>query len=262
MRVGCHAVLFREQIVDDGESIIAAADRIGYDGIEIGSRFYGVANRQGLLDRFADRRIELSGMHVGTGWDAWIAGPAGEQAKVVEVARFLAGFPNRNVIMSCGAPKGDVDAAMAARAINAAAAACRRAGARLHYHNHSWEFEHDAVLFRALRDNAPDLHFALDLGWVEKIGADQYALLDELQGRVSYVHVRDLGTDDFVDLGDGNTDLDRLAKTLSRVLGADGWLVVEYEYGDKEMERYRRAYDYLSKLGVASAPEIPERSRP
>lgn len=250
MRLGCHAVLFRERIVDQGESIIAAANSIGYEGIEIGSRFYGVKEKDALLARFAGKRIGLSGMHVGTKWDAWISDPAGEQAKAVEVARFLDGFPNRNVIMSCGAPEGEIDPAAAARAMNAAAAACRDEGAMLHYHNHGWEYEGEKVLYRALRDHAGNLSLCLDLGWIEKAGADPLGVLREVGDRVSYVHVRDWGTDDFVDLGEGTTDLAALVAGLSPVLGSDGWLVVEYEYGDQEMERYERAFACLRSLDV------------
>ena len=253
MRIGCHAVLFRDRIVHEGESIIAAADEIGYQGIEIGSRFYGVENRDGLRQLFSNRTIELSGMHVGTTLDGWSNDPAAEEQKILEVVRFLEPFPNRNVIMSCQAANSDVPESSdrlsaAACAIDAAADSCRQAGAKLHYHNHWWEFENEASIYNALRDESPSLSFALDLGWVEKSGADTARVLRELSGRLSYVHLRDLGEEGFVDLGSGSTDIVGLMRSLSSVLGEDGFLIVEYEDGPQEMDRYRRAFDYLARV--------------
>ena len=252
MRIGCHAVLFQERIVEEGDAIISKADEIGFEGIEIGSRFFGVENKNGLESFFAGKRIELSGMHVGTTWDGWITDPDGQREKVLEVARFLDGFPNRNVIMSCKAPGGEIDVAGAARAIDAAAAACAQEGAILHYHNHGWEYEVGATMYSALRDHAPKLSFALDLGWVENAGGDVLGVIGEVADRVSYVHIRDRGSDGFADLGEGNTDLKAIIDALRPVLGETGFMVVEYEEGEQDMERYRRALAYVR--GPAGVP--------
>ena len=89
------------------------------------------------------------------------------------------------------------------------------------------------------------LSFALDLGWVVKTGIGALEVIEELRGRLSYVHLRDWSGSQFVDIGEGTTDIDGLVTALGPVLGDDGWLVVEYETGPQEMERYERAYERL-----------------
>ena len=57
------------------------------------------------------------------------------------------------------------------------------------------------------------------------------------------------GSKECVDLGNGVTDLPGIIALAKEVIGPDGWIVVEYESGEKDYNRYIKAREYLKKIG-------------
>ncbi|AEE97429.1 hypothetical protein [Mahella australiensis] len=49
MHLGCHAVLFRDRIKSETENITKGLSETGFEGSEIGSRFFGTDEKQKLL---------------------------------------------------------------------------------------------------------------------------------------------------------------------------------------------------------------------
>ena len=84
---------------------------------------------------------------------------------------------------------------------------------QVHYHNHSWEFCDNGLLWFALADQAPDVQFALDTGWALASGYDPVMLIERYPGRFGYVHLRDCkkaadpGAQTFSDVHKGFVDL-------------------------------------------------------
>jgi len=76
-----------------------------------------------------------------------------------------------------------------------AAQKIRDLGAKLHYHNHWFEFnelEGKQIIQRILEDFPADvLDFTLDLGWAAYGGADVLALIRQMEGRLSCIHLKD-----------------------------------------------------------------------
>lgn len=76
-----------------------------------------------------------------------------------------------------------------------AAQKIRDLGAKLHYHNHWFEFnelEGKQIIQRILEDFPADvLDFTLDLGWAAYGGADVPALIRQMEGRLSCIHLKD-----------------------------------------------------------------------
>ena len=66
----------------------------------------------------------------------------------------------------------------------------------LGYHNHAHEFMRPdgggPALFDVLIDEAPEVALELDVYWAAVAGVDPARLLERLQGRVDYLHVKDL----------------------------------------------------------------------
>ena len=71
MRLGCHAVLFREKIKSDTEGIIKGLSETGFQGSEVGSRFFGTEEKEMLLEILDKYNYQLSGMHVGVPLKDW-----------------------------------------------------------------------------------------------------------------------------------------------------------------------------------------------
>jgi sugar phosphate isomerase/epimerase len=136
-----------------------------------------------------------------------------------------------------------------ARELNDLALLAKKQGVTVHYHNHSWEFENDALIFKSIGRYASDLCFGLDTGWAFYSGYDPVELMDQYPGRFHYVHIRDFNktTREFVDLGSGDMDFTRLMKKLSDILGPEDWAVVEYETGAEDMNRYKLAFEYMKQ---------------
>lgn len=251
MHLGCHAVLFRDRIKSETENIIKGLAETGFEGSEIGARFFGTDEKEILLKMLDKYNYQLSGMHVGVPLGDWANPEKREEQKrnVLAVAKFVRDMPNKNVIMSGSKLEEGTDLKAAAEAIEEAARECLKLGVKLNYHNHAWEFEDNAKIFKALVKYAPSLYFALDLGWVYKGGFDPVEVVKQHRGRISYVHLRDPNENkEFVNLGEGIFDYPKLMSLLEEVLGEDGWAIVEYEEGEQDFGRYKRAKAFLDSV--------------
>ena len=105
-------------------------------------------------------------------------------------------------------------------------------GLRFLYHTHRHEFKSidGRTGFERLVELVdPSVEFELDLGWAGVAGADPYALLTEFGDRITTVHLKDMdfSSETFVNLGDGDLDVERGAKTAIEA-GVE-WLIYEHE---------------------------------
>ena len=250
MRLGCHAVLFRERIKSETAHILQRLAGTGFKGVEIGSRFFGTENKQYLKVVMDKNGMELSGMHVGGQLKGWIENEDEMAEKVLAVAEFLKDMPNKNIVMSGSKVEDDIDLKWVARNIEKVAQKCMERGIKLHFHNHAWEFENDGKIIKVLAEYAPSLYFSLDLGLVYAGGFDPVEVLKQHAGRVSYVHLRDPNEDgkEFVEIGEGIFDYPVLMGVLQDILGDDGWAIVEYEGGAQDFERYAKAKVFLDSV--------------
>ena len=265
MKLGCHCVLFRERIATETEFVLTNMAATGFQGVEMGARFFGTERKDELKAALEKAGIELAALHVGVPMDVWQNEPEKAIETVLQAARFIVDFPNKNLTMSAS-PCDNLEQVVAA--MNKAAIACREMDVRLNYHTPAAEFNvNDAAMYKALRDHAPDICFGFDLGWIQKGGYDLYEVLEENRGRVSYVHLRDFGglsylpadaevkedyssyvgkaTPFFPDLGGGETDFKKLLAYLKEYLPEDGWAIVEYETGEQDFDRYTKAKAFL-----------------
>lgn len=249
MKLGCHAVLFRERIKNETETILKGLAATGFQGLEIGSRFFGTEDKSRLTDLLAQYQLELSGMHVGGVLKEWQDNEEEMAAKVLKVASFLKDMPNRNIVMSGNPFEGEADLPTIARNIEKVVQKCRDLGVRIHYHNHDWEFANNGAIFNALVEYAPSLYFGFDLGWVYVGGYNPFEIVKTYRSRITYVHLRDPqgAGKEFADLGRGIFDYPKLLKELQPVL-ANGWAVVEYEEGQQDFGRYTHAKAFLDRV--------------
>ncbi|GMQ62995.1 sugar phosphate isomerase/epimerase family protein [Vallitalea maricola] len=249
MKLGCHAVLFKEKIKEDTENTIKLLSSTGFKGSEIGSRFFGTDDKKYLLNILDRYNYQVTGMHIGSPLEEWDINSEETTNKILKVAEFVKDMPNKNVIMSTKRFSGTEEQLIkAAKNINNAAIKCQEMGVKLNLHNHIWEFENDGYIFKNLVEYAPNLNLGLDLGWVYASGFNPIEVVENHANRISYVHLRDINeNNEFVDLGEGIIDFNKLLKVLRNTLGEDGWAVVEYEHGEQDINRYIRAYNFLEK---------------
>ena len=68
MKIGCHAVLFTNRILTETENILSGLKSTGCEGVEIGSRFFGLDKREYLLETLNSQGLYLAGLHVSVQW--------------------------------------------------------------------------------------------------------------------------------------------------------------------------------------------------
>lgn len=275
MRIGCHAVLFADKIATQTDDILESLHRTGGEGVEIGARFFGLEKSSELKQKLENNGVVLSGLHVSIKLTDVLDDSGKVEESLKKAASFLKVMPDRNIIMTGMAidnpaeNEGKMDARLSdpgsvrqiASRLDKMEVALKNAGVQLHYHNHSWEFKNDGLIFFMLAENAPHISFALDTGWAAVSGYDPVELVSRYPGRFHYVHLRDYnmalaeGTSSFKDLqngfteiGEGNMDFPRLLAKLKEVMASSDWAVIEYEKGAANCTRYTRAVGYLKKV--------------
>lgn len=276
MKIGCHAVLFTNRILTETENILSGLKSTGCEGVEIGSRFFGLDKREYLLETLNSQGLYLAGLHVSVQWLDLLNKPEAAEESILKGAEFLQVMPYKNIILTgmigAGpsiAGEAERDPALRdpqtvekmAKSLNEMAKKAADRGVSVNYHNHCWEFENDGLLFHSLMEYAPQVNFALDTGWAAVSGYDPVGLIEAAPDRFHYVHLRDFKKEimegnktfaqkqeGYVDLGTGDMDYRKLTDVLKKAMGPDDWAVIEYEKGEVSFERYQRAVDYLKEL--------------
>ena len=281
MRFGAHCVLYGTEIASNPDGVLGRLARAGAEGCEIGQRFFGTENRDGLLTALENNHVEMSGMHCGgLKLIDLIREPEKAEAALYSTARFVAPMKNKNVIATGGAAFEEIQdlpvgagaielelhdpelVKMAAVKLNEMVKKIKdELGVQVHYHNHSWEFADNGLIWNTLVREAPDLKFALDIGWAAVSGFEPVNLLETCAERIDYVHLRDYKKSEegqkkkfsevhsgYVNLGTGDMNYVNLFPILDRVLGKNGWAIVEYEIGNFDETSYASALSYLRGL--------------
>jgi sugar phosphate isomerase/epimerase len=283
MKLGGHCVLFGPAIKEDTSGTLRKLSFAGAEGCEIGQRFFGLDARDQLTQALAENNIQLAGLHCnGLHLKDLLHEPEKAREALWKAAEFVAPLENKNVIAT--GSTGDPMEVMANRALGEGAAdpelhiaenaetiarnlnmitreIKEKTGVQVHYHNHSWEFADNGLLWFALAEHAPDLYFALDTGWAAASGYDPVDLLDRYPERFHYVHLRDYTGDEksaeqkfsdvhkgFITLGTGKMNYPRLMRKLNTVLDKNDWAIVEYEIGNFNENSYLRAISYLKGI--------------
>lgn len=279
MKIGGHCVLFGPEVATNTQEVFNRLKYAGAEGCELGQRFFGVENAAGLTQALHDSGMALAGMHANNlKLIDLLHNPEQAEKALMEVGRLVANFPDKNIIatggcsnmeqmrntkLGQGAPEPELHDAEAVRKMaqtlnDIVRRVKEETGAQVHYHNHSWEFADNGLIWFALAEYAPDLMFALDTGWTAVSGFDPVELLEKYPGRFHYVHLRDLKKPEnpasmmfteahggFWDLGAGDMNYPRLMRVLDKVLDKEDWAIVEYELGNFDQNSYTKAISYL-----------------
>lgn len=277
MQLGCHAVLFTDKIATDTSGVLAGLHSAGAQGTELGIRFFGVEKNIELRQALEVEEMVLAGLHVALPLLDFLDSDGTKNAMDAfkNAAVFLQVMPHKNIIFTGIVPNTGDEPNLGDDRLTDPKTLCTMAenigeiarliyseyGVRINYHNHNWEYANDNAIFDALVKYAPDLFFALDVGWVAVAGRDPFELIPTLKGRLKYVHLRDYDRakadactlpsemdKSYVDIGHGDMDFPRLMNLLQQVMGDDSWAVIEYEKGPVEFKRYADAVKFIKAI--------------
>lgn len=186
-QVGLQLYTLRRELSEDFEGTLAKVSELGYKEME----FAGYYNRSaGEIRRILDANgmtspaahIQLAAVRADIQREIDFAAELGQQYIVVP---FLA--PNERTYD---------DYQRLVETLNSAGEACKNAGLKIGYHNHSFEFEptNGIIPFDyILAETDPDLvDMELDLYWLANAEVDPLAYFQNHPGRWSMLHVKDM----------------------------------------------------------------------
>lgn len=183
----------REEMERDFTGSIERLARIGYAGVEFAGN-YGGLDVPGMKALLQDNGLDCISAHIG--FD-----------KTEESIDYMAGIGARYIICPSARVNDYESAMVAVGELNRLGAACKKAGLKYGYHNHTSEFRTHAgkyLLEHMIENTDPDtVVFQLDVGWCVTAGADAVAFIQKHAGRFELIHAKEagevVGTDDIID---------------------------------------------------------------
>ena len=219
--IGIQLYTLRNEIKKDVAGTIKAVADAGYKQVEC----YGFPNADAMIDAAKENGLAVNSTHFE--WDSVVnpdqkgVQPFGEILEKANkiglkhlVIPYLADKNRRNLD----------DYKLLCQRCNKAAEEAKKAGIQLAYHNHAFEFEPmdgGKTGYDVLIDEfSADMHFEVDVFWIQVGGKDPVKLVRDLKGRVSQLHLKDLNKsvktpeyggipkEAFEELGDGVIDME------------------------------------------------------
>lgn len=140
--------------------------------------------------------------------------------------------------------------------VNTLAMKCNKAGLKLLYHNHDFEFKKDVdgivpIEYLLQNTDARYVNFEIDLYWAVKAGADPAAYFKKHPGRFKAWHLKDMDDQGrFAPVGKGNIDFSKLAE-MKKLAGLE-YSFVEQDLtfdGMSPLEAVKISHESIGKLG-------------
>jgi sugar phosphate isomerase/epimerase len=257
--IGIQLYTLRNQLKADTPGTIKAVADAGYNQVEA----YGFPDANNMIKAAKDNGLNVRSSHFA--WEA-VTNPEKkgvpafadilEKAKTVGLSHLVIPYihgHNRKTLD---------DYKRLAERCNKGAELAKSAGIQLAYHNHAFEFEvkdGDKTGYDILvAEFAAAMKFEVDVFWVKVGGADPVALIRELKGRVSQLHLKDLKTgstvpnfgrvakDAFDELGDGMIPMEPIIDVAAEA----GVAIchVEQDQSPDPIASVRKSINYLKTL--------------
>ena len=134
--------------------------------------------------------------------------------------------------------------------LNIAGEKCKKAGIKLCYHNHDFEFAKNNnrypmdILFGADEDL---VKFEMDLYWVAKAGMDPIALFNQHPGRFPLMHLKDMDKTEqhsFTEVGNGSIDFKTILKHQKKA-GLKYFFVEQDKCPGSPLDSIKQSYDFI-----------------
>jgi sugar phosphate isomerase/epimerase len=224
--------------------VLDRVSRAGYDGVQFSGGFWD-ATLEDVVGKLGETDLTPIAPHVGLG------DLEDDLKRALESYHDGLGCPSV-VIPSAGGTEpfetpDNVDAF--ADRVGRIQDALETSGVGLHYHNHAFEFtpfDGEIGFDRFL--HATTVGIELDVGWAAVGGEDPSALIERLDDRIEFVHMKDvrLADDTPVEIGTGDVDMQACADA-ARTVDAD-WLIYEHDNPDDPAASIDHGASFLAEL--------------
>ena len=133
----------------------------------------------------------------------------------------------------------------------------KKAGLKLGYHNHGFEFEkyEGKTGLEILLENCKELEAEIDTYWVQYGGGDPALWIEKYSGRVNEIHVKDMGIDKnkqvMPPIGTGNLNWDRIVTACKN--SAVKYCLVEMDFTTiNAFEAVKISFENMKSWGMES----------
>lgn len=137
--------------------------------------------------------------------------------------------------------------------MNNANEVCKKAGVKLGYHNHDFEFvdiDGQTPYDVMLNELDSSIIFELDLYWITFAGKDPLQYFSKYPGRFELWHVKDMSKSDpkvQTDVGSGSIDFKPIFAKATKA-GMKHYFLEQEDYPSSEIESVRNGYTYLQSI--------------
>lgn len=258
-QIGIQLYTLRNQIKDDVKATIKAVADAGYKQVEP----FGFPNAEAMIEAAKDNGMAVNSSHFA--WDS-VVNPNDKGvtpfAEILDQAQ-EAGLTDLVIPYLADKNRQTLDDyKQLCERCNKAAEQARQAGIQLAYHNHAFEFQpmqggktgYEVMI----EEFSPDMHFEVDVFWIQVGGKDPVDMIRRLQGRVSQLHLKDLNKsvetpnygsippEAFEELGDGVIPMEPIIE-VAAVAGVKH-CHVEQDHSPHPIESIQQSMKHLASL--------------
>lgn len=223
--IGIQLYTLRNEINKDVKATIKAVADAGYKQVEC----YGFPNADKMIAAARENGLAINSTHFD--WDSVVNPDQKGVRPFGEVLDEAHDAGIKHLVVPYLADKNRKtldDYKLVCERCNKGAEQAKKAGIQLSYHNHSFEFqplEGGATGYETMiKEFSPDMHFEVDVFWIQLGGKDPVEMIRQLKGRVSQLHLKDLNKsikapmysgipkEAFEELGDGVIGMEPIIK--------------------------------------------------
>lgn len=232
--IGLQLYTVRDEISKDVKATIQRVASIGFNSVEVfgynEGNFFGLTPEEFLAVLKQNNLVTPSGHY---SMNKFLTdGNEDELKKTVEDAGKMGHTYFTIPYLTEPMRKSLDDYKKLAKNLNRAAEEAKKAGMKLAYHNHDFEFKDwgaGQTGFNILTtETDPELvNFEMDIYWVSKAGVDPTAIMKEHKGRFKMWHVKDMADTaekEFTEVGSGTIDYKKIFK-CKKVSGMEYFFV-------------------------------------
>ena len=236
----------RDALSKDYVGTLKKVKEIGYDAVQLTGVFpYDAPKTRGILDELG---LQAAGCHIA------LEELESDVGKWIEFCQVLG---TRDVVCPYlpDERRGSLDDWLkTALLLDQIGAQCREKGARLSYHNHSFEFVkfNGRYALDLLYEHTSPAHLyaEIDTYWVKHGGEEPRDFIRKYSGRIPILHVKDMASDEersFAEVGSGILDWPAIHRAAVQA-GVECYCVEQDTCKRDPLESAAMSLDYVSKL--------------
>ncbi|MFY9256881.1 MAG: sugar phosphate isomerase/epimerase [Fuerstiella sp.] len=257
--IGIQLYTLRNEIGKDVKATIKAVADAGYKQVEC----YGFPNAEPMINAARENGLAINSTHFD--WDSVVNPDDKGVRPFSEVLNKANDAGIKHLVVPYLADRNRKtldDYKLLCERCNKAAEQAKKSGIQLSYHNHSFEFqpmEGGVTGYETMiKEFSPDMHFEVDVFWIQLGGKDPVEMIRELKGRVSQLHLKDLNqsikapmysgvpNEAFEELGDG---IIRMQPILDAAKDAGVKIChVEQDHSPHPIKSIQQSIAYLNTL--------------